>query len=239
MKNPTLAKIKVKDIVRETQDTITLICTKPENFVYLPGQFATIDTKQFKELEKTEEGRRHGPRAYSYASSPTEDHLAFTIKQEDKGKFSPWILNGGIKVSDELEIRSPFGHFFYEEKMGDIVLIGAGSGIVPLRSIIKFILDSNFKVNIKLFISNKTEDDIIYKKELNEWTKSGNVEIFRSLTREKEKKRIDEEHLNSNISDFSKFFYFLCGPNDFCNEMKEIILKKGVVANKVKMEKYG
>ncbi|MBI5065532.1 hypothetical protein HZA97_04810 [Candidatus Woesearchaeota archaeon] len=239
MIKPTLVKVTVKRLIRETPDTITFETDKPKEFNYFAGQFATIDTKQFKELETVEEGRRHGPRAYSYTSSPTEDHLGFTIKKENKGKFSPWVLSGGINVGDEVEIRSPFGHFFYEEQMGDVVLIGAGSGIVPLRSIIRFILDSNFKVGIKLFVSNKTEKDVIYKKELDEWNTLNNVKVFHSLTREKEMKRIDEEHLKKNIGDFDKFCYFLCGPNDFCNEMKEIILKKGVAPNKVKMEKYG
>ncbi|MBI4918644.1 hypothetical protein HY837_01840, partial [archaeon] len=166
-------------------------------------------------------------------------HLALTIIEETDGKFSPFALNS-IKEGNIIELRSPFGHFIYDKEMHqDAVFIGAGSGIVPLRSIIKYIIDSKVNANAKLFFSKKYEKDIIYKKEFDEWNKSANVKVINNLTQEKEKKRIDETHLSKHILDFSKYNYFLCGPNEFCNSMREILLKKNVLPNKIKMEKYG
>lgn len=236
---PELLEVLVREIIKESPDAITLV-TSREGLNYNAGQFVTIHTSQFAELANVRRGRKHGARAYSFASSPTEKNLAFTIKEEAGGKLSPWILQGGIKVGDKIKIRGPYGHFFYDyETHKDVVFIGAGSGIVPLRSIMKYIIDLRLPVQVKLFYSNKTKEDIIYKRELEEWNKLNNVEVIHNLTREGEKKHIDELHLSTYIIDFSKFSYFLCGPNSFCNSMREILLKKGVLAEKIKMEKYG
>ncbi len=227
---------RITKTVKETEYTVTWLFEKPKDFIYYAGQFATIDSRQFKALEDVNRGRKDGARAYSFASSPTEEHLALTIKEEKDGRFSPFALKN-IKERDKIELRAPFGHFIYEGK-NNVVLIGAGSGIVPLRSIIKYIIDSKLNVQIKLFFSNKTERDIIYKKELDEWSELKNVKIIHNFTREKEMKRINEEHITKHIENFSDYEYFLCGPNDFCNSMREILVKKGVVLNKIKMEKY-
>ncbi|OXA81428.1 ring-1,2-phenylacetyl-CoA epoxidase subunit PaaE [Flavobacterium aquidurense] len=158
MKNYTL---KVQQIIKETEDTITLCFKQPglKKVKYLAGQYLTL---QFRI-----NGRRY-IRPYSFSSTPTIDStLNVTVKRVPGGIVSNYI-NDNVKVDDVIEVQEPLGDFIFEEEesVKSVVFWGVGSGITPLFSMIKFLLTGQPLVNIHLVYGNKSKASIIFQDEL-------------------------------------------------------------------------
>lgn len=161
MSNKTL--LYIKDIVQETSDTITIHFAQPEQkFNYLSGQFLTL----ISEIEGKEERR-----SYSLCSSPYIDkNLSVTVKRVKGGKMSN-SLNDNIKVGDTILALSPMGNFKFkpENTQRHIVLIGGGSGITPLFSIIKSALIKEPASIVSLIYVNSNKENTIFYQQLEQW----------------------------------------------------------------------
>lgn len=229
------------EFIQETHDTVTIRLAKPENFEYLPGQFVTIDTHQFDTVKNTERGRKNGPRAYSIASPPTRNYLDITVKKEENGRLSSWFVNeSDLKLGDAITIKGPFGSFVYNGH-GDIVLLSAGSGIVPLRAMLWYVIDKNLPVSAHLLYSSKTRNDIIYGKELDA-IQQPNVHIYHTLTREEwngRKGRITEVMIKECVGDLNNKKYYICGSVPFTKDLEKILLTNNVPKEKIKTEGWG
>ncbi|MFQ6601588.1 FAD-binding oxidoreductase [Flavobacterium sp. C3NV] len=158
MKNYTL---KVQEIIKETDDTITLCFKQPglKKIKYLSGQYLTL---QFRI-----NGRRY-VRPYSFSSTPTIDStLNVTVKRVQGGVVSNYI-NDNVKVDDVIEVQEPLGDFIFEEdeSLKSVVFWGVGSGITPLFSMIKFLLTTEPLVSVHLVYGNKSTASVIFYDEL-------------------------------------------------------------------------
>src|SRR6185437_16045513 len=128
--------LKVKELIKETEEAVTLVFEKPEKgkLNYKPGQFLTLILTI--ENEKIR-------RSYSLCTAPgVDDCPAVTVKRVINGKVSNYLCNT-IKVGDVIEVMQPAGHFVVDtRKLNNrtVVLIGAGSGITPLMGIAKAVL---------------------------------------------------------------------------------------------------
>lgn len=158
-------KLKVTKVQPETEDTVSISFEIPKNlkdtFQYKQGQYLTL-----KFILNGKEERR----SYSMCSSPLEPELAVAVKRVKKGKVSNHI-NDKVKVGTEIEIMPPEGRFFTELKedhQKTYYLFGAGSGITPLMSILKTIVEKEPKSNVCLLYGNRREDSIIFKNQLAE-----------------------------------------------------------------------
>lgn len=153
-------QIKVKDIIKETDKAVSIVLDiKNEDFKYASGQFVTlvfqIDGKEYK-------------RSYSLSSSPfLEDYPSFCVKALENGKISNHILQN-VKVGDFLKIEGPLGNLKVVPSgtARKTMFFAAGSGITPMISIIKTILTKENTSQVVLIFGNRTENDIIFKKEL-------------------------------------------------------------------------
>lgn len=230
-------KAKIKEIIQETYDTITIQFENKIN--YFPGQFITIDTKQFPELANTGIGRAQGPRAYSITWP-----FGVTVKKEENGLFSTFVAKGNLKAGNEIEIKGPFGFFTYAEQR-DVFLIGAGSGIVPLYTILSSIAEKKSTASAKLLYSSKTEKDIIFRKQLDKLqAENKNFDMMHILTRADDswkgrKERIDINLIEDFAKDLKRYIFYICGPAEFGKSIKEAILKKGIPSSNVKLEAWG
>jgi len=124
--------LKIKKIVNETKNTITIKFKQSKNPIkYKSGQFITLIIPIKKKKKK---------RAYSFSSSPYTDKLpAITIKKIKNGIMSNY-LNKEIKTGDIIKIIKPTGKFILKNNnKKNIVLIGGGSGIKQLISILKYL----------------------------------------------------------------------------------------------------
>lgn len=166
VKGPSGARyfnLTVKEIIKETDDAVSIIFSNPENKVaYLPGQYLTL----ILNIEG-EEIRR----SYSISSSPDLDSsLCVTVKKVDNGKVSRYLVDE-VKTGDEIKVMEPKGNFTTEydrQNERSFVLFAGGSGMTPIMSIMKSALVTEPKSDITLIYQNRTEDSIIYKNLIDE-----------------------------------------------------------------------
>lgn len=155
-------KLKVKEVVRETEDTLTIHFKQPllRKIKYYAGQFITLILSfEGKEVR----------RAYSMSSTPGLDKtLAISVKRVKGGLVSNY-LNDQIKAGDTLNVMRPAGNFTFipdKNRRRHLILFGGGSGITPLISILKTALFFEPQSVVSLVYSNKNQENIIFRKQL-------------------------------------------------------------------------
>lgn len=157
-------KLRVKGITQETADTITIHFSQPEEKLnYLSGQYLTLISEiNGKEVR----------RAYSLCSSSYIDQdILVSVKRVKDGEMSNY-LHDHIKVGDDIFVLLPMGNFTFKPDniAKHIVLIGGGSGITPLFSIIKSALVKESDSTVSLIYVNSNLESTIYYEQLEHWT---------------------------------------------------------------------
>ena len=160
---PTFHTLTVKDIRRETPDCVSVAFDVPDtlqkDFAFIPGQYLTL---------RTTVGGTDIRRSYSICSSPSEADLRVAIKQVPEGQFSTFA-NQQLAVGDTLQVMTPMGNFHtaisaeYEKQY---VAFAAGSGITPVLSILKTVLETEANSRFTLFYGNKNIESIIFHEEI-------------------------------------------------------------------------
>ena len=157
---PHYHDLKVKQIIQETKDAISIVFEQPENKIaYKSGQFLTLIVPVAgKEVR----------RAYSLCSSPFVDKdLVVTVKRVDNGLMSNWLPDN-LKVGSKMKVMEPMGQFVTEykkEHKRHLILFAGGSGITPMMSIIKSTLSQEPDSICSLIYCNRDIDSIIFKNE--------------------------------------------------------------------------
>jgi ring-1,2-phenylacetyl-CoA epoxidase subunit PaaE len=157
-------RLQVYKVVRETPEAITIFFQNPDKqlYSYIPGQYLTL---------RAEVNGKAVNRAFSLCSSPaSDDLLAVTVKKTTGGLVSTYF-NEKLKEGDYLEVLPPLGNFTaklndYQKK--HYILIGAGSGITPLMSILKTALNVEKESKVTLLFGNRNNESIIFKTQLDE-----------------------------------------------------------------------
>ncbi|MBS1542569.1 MAG: oxidoreductase, partial [Bacteroidetes bacterium] len=159
---PHYYDLKVKQIVQETRDAISVVFENPEGgaISYKAGQFLTlianVDGKEVR-------------RCYSLCSSPfVDDNLAVTVKRVEKGLMSNWLPDH-LQAGQTIKVMAPTGHFtteFSKDKKRHLVMFAGGSGITPMMSLIKSLLSQEPDSIVSLIYCNRNIDSIIFKDEL-------------------------------------------------------------------------
>ncbi|MBI4154644.1 oxidoreductase [Candidatus Woesearchaeota archaeon] len=223
-------KLKLIKIIEETHDTKTFRFIPEKNFDFKAGQFIV-----FIMNDKEGEFRR----AFSIANSPDEkEFIEITAKRAPNGKAS-LIFFEKTKINDIFEALGPYGLFIYNnENVKHIIHIAAGSGIVPIRSIIKYITKNKPEIKQTLLYSNKTLKDIIYKKEFDVLNINKIYTITRNEGEEWKGKtgRITKDIIKEHIGDND--LYFICGPPEFVNNMVLHLKELGIGGENIKTERY-
>jgi ring-1,2-phenylacetyl-CoA epoxidase subunit PaaE len=155
-------KLKVTRVKRETADAISLYFDANSQIdSFYPGQFLT--------LVLPFEGRGGVRRSYSICTTPAQlPEIGVCIKRVDNGLVSN-LLNDNAKEGQQYEIIEPYGQFSLNHKIAQLptlVLIGAGSGITPLMSILKTALAHSSQPNVVLLYGNRDEENVIFSEEL-------------------------------------------------------------------------
>ncbi|MEK6843916.1 MAG: FAD-binding oxidoreductase [Nanoarchaeota archaeon] len=209
-----------------THDVKRFVVEKPKDYKFIPGQAVdlSINLEDYKEKK----------RPFTFTSLNEHVNLEFTIKtyKERNGLTAKMI---DLKEGDEFIISEPFGAIAYK---GKGVFIAGGAGVTPFIAILRQLKNNNKLNGNTLIFSNKTEKDIILKKEFDEFSKLG-LNVIYTLTREKnvkyENKRIDANFLRDKIKNFNQHFY-ICGPLRFVGEIQYILQKLGANSEKIVLE---
>lgn len=236
-------------IYRETTDTVTIVFNEGnEQFNFKAGQF--INLTLTINAEKV-------TRAYSLSSCPGYDERpAITVKQVDAGLMSTYIFNHAEEIA-EWEIDGPYGFFHVTSETESckwVVLIGGGSGITPLYSILKYLMRST-SVNVLLINSNKTGDDVIFAKALMNIKQSflHRLQMVYVFTKEIPAETSDlDEVIEGRLtrirlkklikqftgSEYCNAHYFLCGPHGLLQLATETLQSLEIPAIQILKESF-
>lgn len=188
-------------------------------------------------------------RSYSIASAPERaGEIDLTVEKIEDGEVSPY-LHDVLVVGDQIEARGPIGGYFvWEAKLGGpLLLIGGGSGVVPLMSMLRHRAATGSKVPARLLFSSRTPVDAIYLDELDALhAKMDGLEIFHTFTRLQPPgwtgyaRRIDKQMLGEVAKPLGKSpQVFICGPTALVETAANGLVQAGIPANNVKTERFG
>lgn len=228
---PRVWETTFAEIIPRTKDVKSFRFKKPEGFYYLAGQWMYVNIK----IEGTQKMHH-----FTMSSSPTEDYIEFTKKITDS-KYSQALDK--MKPGDWAKLNAPFGEFTYS---GENIKIGAltgGIGITPLRSICRYCVDKKLPTSIVMLYSNKTEDDIVFKDELEEMQKAdSHIVIKNVLTRQPDwkglKGHVDGNMIKEQIPDYRERVFYICGPPSMNEAMKKALEGLNLREDQIKIEDF-
>ncbi|MBV6439712.1 MAG: phenylacetate-CoA oxygenase/reductase subunit PaaK [Haliscomenobacteraceae bacterium CHB4] len=238
--------LKVRDIRRETPDTVSVAFEVPEalrdTFRFNQGQHLTLRTEIHGEEVR---------RAYSICTAPHENDLRVAIKKVEGGMFGTFASER-LKVGDTLESMPPLGHFYAElnpENRNLYVAFAAGSGITPVMSILKTTLVQEPHSRFILFYGNRGFDHIIFREQL-EHLKNlypDRLAVHHVLSRESLGSDLFNGHIDGEkCRSYARLLfraedvdaYFLCGPEEMIFSVKEALEKLGVAPKRIHFELF-
>jgi ferredoxin-NADP reductase len=199
---------------------------------------------QHVDVRLTADDGYQAERAYSIASAPGEP-LAITVERLDDGEVSPYLTQE-VRPGDELEVRGPIGGYFVWEPAfgGPLLLLAGGSGIVPLRSILRYRGLTGSSVPVRLLYSSRRLADVIYRDELD--VRSDAVQVIHALTRSQPAgwtgyaRRVDDELLAGMAWPAAgKPLAYACGPTSFVETVAAGLVRLGYPPVRVRTERFG
>jgi ferredoxin-NADP reductase len=226
----------VTGATRETRSVRTLELAVPD----WPGHRAG----QHLDIRLTAEDGYVAERSYSIASAPGEP-VAITVERLEDGEVSPYLTEE-LRVGDMLELRGPVGGYFVWEKDdgGPLLLVAGGSGIVPLRAIIRQRERSGSDAPVRLLYSARTLPDVIYRAELDSYRDG--IAVSYTLTRAQPPgwtgyaRRVDAGLLAEVAWPTDKEpLVFVCGPTNFVETTAGALVGLGYRPEQVKTERFG
>ena len=221
----------VKEIIPLSNTAKAIKLKFNKNPQFLPGQFLMFEFNINNKLEK---------RAFSISSTPNEKLIEITVKKNTNPLVSQYIIEN-LKIGDKIKTSEARGRFILDENK-NAVFLAAGSGIAPIMSMIRYLKQKNSKNKAHLIYSNKSEEEILWKNEIEYISKEyKNFSHVFTLTnpnkqwRGKEG-RITEDLFKNYISENTIFY--ICGPLEFVRSLYKNLLDLQVDKDNIKLEVY-
>jgi ring-1,2-phenylacetyl-CoA epoxidase subunit PaaE len=242
---PHYHDLKVKAIVQETKDAISIAFEQPDKkLLYKSGQFLTLIVPVAgKEVR----------RAYSLCSSPFVDQdLVVMVKRVDKGLMSNWLPDN-LEIGNKLKVMEPMGQFtteYKKENKRHLILFAGGSGITPMMSIIKSILSQEPDSICSLIYCNRDIDSIIFKSEFEKMQTSdeGRLHVIHILDNAPMNWQGYSGLLNHDmlkkllerIPDWGidKTTYLMCGPEGMMKNVEVLLAELHIPKDKIHKESF-
>jgi ferredoxin-NADP reductase len=218
------------NVVQETAQTKSIALDPPD----WPGHVAG----QHVDVRLTADDGYQAERSYSIASAPEDEHLVLTVERLDDGEVSPYLTDE-LHPGDDLELRGPIGGYFvWEDALGGpLLLVGGGSGVVPLRAMLRHHRAVASDVPARLVYSARTQADLIYRAELEDF------DTVITLTREQWNGRTGRvgRDLLAEVAwpPAEKPLVYVCGPTGFVEGVADALVALGHEANRIRTERFG
>ena len=237
--------LTIKSIQPQTEQAICIAFDlAPEQFAafeYQPGQHLTI-------RHMTDEGELR--RCYSICSDVAED-MSIAIKKIDQGQFSTWA-NDHLKAGDVLEVMPPQGVFFQKAaKVGGQNYLGfaAGSGITPILSIVKSVLNRQVDAQFTLVYGNRSWKQTMFAEQIMDLKDrfKERLQLINIFSREMNDSeifngRIDAEKLQQLIKaeliTTDTDHCFACGPEEMMTAVETVLPEFGIERSKIHTERF-
>jgi len=232
----------VEKIVSVTHDIkhITLKLLEPPTIKFLPGQYIQIKVPGTEEF-----------RAYSIASPPSQnDKIELLIRLVPGGLCSTYI-HKVLEVGDKVFFTGPFGEFFLrEDSTKDILCIGGGCGMAPIRSIILHLAEKGMKRKVTFFFGARAKRDLFFTEELKELEKKyPNFKFIPALSEPLPQDKWDgdvglitqvvEKYIDQIKRDGTPLLEaYLCGPPPMIDAAIKVLSKHGVLQEDILYDKF-
>ena len=238
-------KLSIKEIIKETADAVSILFNVPEelksHYTFVAGQYVnlkvTLDGQEIR-------------RAYSICSAPKSGKLRIAVKSIKTGFFSKFA-NEKLAVGNVIEVGTPEGKFTFEPKTDrqkNYAAFVAGSGITPVFSILKTVLEEEPNSTFVLVYGNKSEKDTIFHNQLHDLQLQYVGRLFvqyvysQSTADNALLGRIDHTTVNFILKnkhaemEFSKFY--LCGPEEMINLVSNTLKENNISDSDIKFELF-
>jgi len=178
----------------------------------------------------------------SFSSAPGREYIEVT-KRLSESNFSRRLK--GLKSGDEVLIEAPLGNCVFREEYKKIAFLIGGIGITPVISIIEYIAVRKIATDTGLIYSNRTEEEIAFKKELDSWQSgSANIRVVYTVTDCPPRDsrclygRIDKDLVTAQLSDIRERVVFIFGPPAMVEAMQQLCLEAGCDRERIKSESF-
>ncbi|HEY6695913.1 MAG TPA: ferredoxin reductase [Solirubrobacteraceae bacterium] len=224
---------EIREVIRETPTAATLVL----DVAGWPGHRAG----QHVDVRLTAEDGYRAQRSYSIASAPEDAVAAITVERLDDGEVSPYLVDDA-RAGDMVEIRGPVGGWFVWEASqgGPLWLIGGGSGVVPLMSMLRHRERAGSDAEAKLLLSAKRPDDVLYAAEL------AAFDVTYTYTRDAPAgwtgyaRRVDRAMLaEAGFAPEARPRIYVCGPSGFVEGVAAELVGLGHGADRIRTERFG
>jgi ferredoxin-NADP reductase len=176
-------------------------------------------------------------RSYSVASAPDgTDEIELTVERFPDGEVSSF-MHDEVVVGDELEVRGPIGGWFVWRGDTPALLIGGGSGVVPLMAMLRLGRRLGRSDLVHLIVSTRTPEDLYYSAEL---AVLQETVLYTRRTPEGSPRpagRLAGADLPASIG--TETTVFVCGSSGFSDAATELVLKAGVASERIRVERFG
>jgi len=230
----------VREIVDETPRTKTLVLRVPGWAGHRPGQHVDV--------RLTAEDGYQAERSYSIASAPDGERVELTIERLKDGEVSAYLA-GELRAGDQLELRGPIGGYFTWEVAdgGPLLLVGGGSGVVPLMAMLRYRAEVGRDVPARLLYSSRSWDEVIFREELTLLDNADPaLDVIHTLTRGQPlgwtgyQRRIDAAMLREVAwSPGERPLVFVCGPTRLVETVASTLVTLGHAPERIKTERFG
>lgn len=229
----------VGSVVDETAQVRTISLSVPDWAGHRAGQHVDV--------RLTAEDGYQAERAYSIASAPGEP-LSITVERLDDGEVSPYLTEEA-RAGDVMEVRGPIGGYFVWDAAdgGPLLLLAGGSGIVPLRSMLRHRSRLGSTVPVRLLYSSRSWADVIYRDELDRLgQRSDGVAVIHTLTRQQPPgwtgyaRRVDQRMIAEVAWPAADGpLAYACGPTNFVESVASALVAFGYETRRIRTERFG
>jgi ferredoxin-NADP reductase len=230
---------RVVDTIEETGRAKSLVLEMANWLGHRPGQHVDV--------RLTADDGYRAQRGYCIASAPEDDCVMLTVERLEHGEVSPYLTDV-VARGDELELRGPLGGYFVWDASlsGPLLLISEGSGIVPLRAMLRHWAAARPPVEVRLVHAACSLDEVIYRDELMRLAAFEEVDLRVALTRawpegwRGHRGRVDRDFLEGAAwppRDQPRIY--VCGPTGFVEAAAALLVEAGQRPNMIKTERFG